>query len=152
MGFNDPILENFDMGDILSSMIKRRYDDHPRIITIKEPVLWDSHSILFMLSLVFSIWRVKSTGYFGIPVKFLMAGTDTLSMITSELTNLSIDECTFPDLPTYAELAALFTKLDSLCKENYRPVSILTVLSKAFGKMYWRQLTSYFDHVFSGFR
>ena len=76
--------------------------------------------------------------------------------IISELINMSIDECTFPDLLKYAEIAALFKKLDRLCKENYRPVSILTALSKVFEKMYCRQLTSYFDRIFSkylsGFR
>ena len=41
---------------------------------------------------------------------------------------MSIDEYTFPDLLMYAEIAALFKKLDRLCKENYRPVSILTAL------------------------
>ena len=98
----------------------------------------------------------KSTGYDGFPVKLLKVGSDPLSMIISELINMSIDECTFPDLLKYAEIAALFKKLDRLCKENYRPVSILTALSKVFEKMYCRQLTSYFDRIFSkylsGFR
>ena len=40
-------------------------------------------------------------------------------------------------------------KLDRLCKENYRPVSILTAPSKVFEKIYCRQLTSYFDRIFS---
>ena len=66
------------------------------------------------------------------------------------------DECTFPDVLKYADIAALFKKLDRLCKENYRPVSILTALSKVFEKMFCRQLTSYFDRIFSkylsGFR
>ena len=77
-------------------------------------------------------------------------------MIISELINLSINECTFPDLLKYAEIAALFQKLDRLCKDNYRPVSTLTTISKVFEKMYCRPLTSYFDRRFSkylsGFR
>ena len=98
----------------------------------------------------------KSTGYDGIPVKLLKVGTDPLSMIISELINMYIDECAFPGLLKYAEIAALFKKLDRLCKQNYRPVSILTALSKVFEKIYCRQLTSYFDCLFSkylsGFR
>ena len=98
----------------------------------------------------------KSTGYDGTPVKLLNAGTDPLSMIISELINMSIDECAFPDLLKYSEIAALFKKLDRLCKQNYRPVSILTALSKVLEKIYCRQLTSYFDCLFSkyvsGFR
>ena len=35
IGLNDPIPENFDKVDILSSMI-RRYDEHPNIVTIKK--------------------------------------------------------------------------------------------------------------------
>ena len=62
---------------------------------------------------------------------------------------MSINECTFPDLLKYVEMAALFKKLDRLCKENYRPVSILTALSKVFEKIYCRQLASYFDRIFS---
>ena len=58
----------------------------------------------------------KSTGYDGIPVKLLKVGTDPLSMIISELINMSIDECAFRDLLKYAEIAALFKKLDRLCK------------------------------------
>ena len=44
------------------------------------------------------------------------------------------NKCTFPDLLKCAEMTALFEKLDRLCKENYRPVSILTALSKVFKK------------------
>ena len=65
-----------------------------------------------MLSLVLSIWIVKkSTGYDMFPVKLLKVGADPISMIVSELINMSIDECTFPDLLKYAEIAALFQKL-----------------------------------------
>ena len=91
----------------------------------------------------------KSTGYDGIPVKLLKVGTEPLSVMISKLINLSVDECTFPDLLKYAEMAALFKKLERLCKENYRPVSILTALSKVFEKIYCRQLTSKY---LSGFR
>ena len=98
----------------------------------------------------------RSTGYDGIPVKLLKVGTNPLSMIISELINMSIDECAFPYLLKYAEIAALFKKLGRLCKQNYRNVSILTALSKVFEKIYCRQLTSYFDCLFSkylsGFR
>ena len=91
----------------------------------------------------------KSTGYEGFLVKLQKGGADPLSMIISQLRNMSIDECTFPDLLKYAEIAALFKKLDRLCKENYRPVSILTALSKVIEKMYCHQSTSYFDRIFS---
>ena len=116
IGFNDPIPENFDKDDILASMIKR-YDDHPRIVTIKKKFCPQRQTFDF----------VHITAY------------DVKSCIIN----------TFPDLLKYAEIAALFKKLDRLCKENYRPVSILIALSKVFEKTYCRQLTSYFDRIFS---
>ena len=162
IGFNDPIPENFDKDDILLSMIKR-YDDHPSIMTIKKKFCPQGQTFDFVhitandvKSCIINMNSKKSTGYDGFPVKLLKVGADPLSMIISELINMSIDECTFPDLLKYAEIAALFKKLDRLCKENYRPISILTALSKVFEKMYCRQLTSYFDRIFSkylsGFR
>ena len=161
IGFNDPIPENFDKDDIFLSLIKR-YDDHPSIMAIKK-FCTQGQSFDFVhvtpndvKSCIVSMDSKKSTGYDGIPVKLLKVGTDPLSMIISELINMSIDECAFPDLLKYAEIAALFKKLDRLCKQNYRPVSILTALSKVFEKIYCRQLTSYFDCLFpkylSGFR
>ena len=47
-------------------------------------------------------------------------------------------------------------KSDMLRKENYRPVSILAMLSKVFEKVHCKQMTSYFNDIFwkflSGFR
>ena len=139
IGFNDPIPENFDKDDILLSMIKR-YDDHPSIMAIKS-FCTQGQSFDFIhvtpndiKSCIVNLDSKKSTGYDGIPVKLLKVGTEPLSVMISKLINLSIDEYTFPDLLKYAEMAALFKKLDRLCKENYRPVSILTALSKVFEK------------------
>ena len=162
IGFNDPIPEDFDKDDILLSMIKR-YDDHPSIVTIKTKFCPQGQTFDFVhitandvKSCIINMGSKVSTGYDGFPVKLLKVGADPLSMIISELINMPIDECTFPDLLKYAEIAALFKKLDRLCKENYRPASILTALSKVFEKMHCRQLTSYFDRIFSkylsGFR
>ena len=161
IGFNDPIPENFDKDDIFLSLIKR-YDDHPSIMAIKK-ICTQGQSFDFVhvtpndvKSCIVNMDSKKSTGYDGILVKLLKVGTDPLSMIISELINMSIDECVFPDLLKYAKIAALFKKLDRLCKQNYRPVSILTALSKVFEKIDCRQLTSYFDCLFSkylsGFR
>ena len=161
IGFNDPISENFDKDDILLSMIKS-YDDHPSIMTIKS-FCTQGQSFDFpyvtandIKSCIVNLDSKKSTGYDGIPAKLLKVDTEPLSIMISKLINMSIDECSFPDLLKYAEMAALFKKLDRLCKENYRPVSILTALSKVFEKIYCRQSTSYFDRIFSyylsGFR
>ena len=60
-------------------------------------------------------------------------------------------ESCFPDILKYAEVAALFKRLDNIDKENYRPVSVLTALSKVFEKVSCVQMSSYFEFIFSKF-
>ena len=60
-------------------------------------------------------------------------------------------ECRFPDKLKLAEISALLKKIDRLCKENYRPVSILTALSKVFERSHSDQLSPYFGEIFSTF-
>ena len=113
-------------------------DDYSSIVTVKKFCLHGkSFDIVHVTandvkSCIINMDSKKSTGYDWFPVKLLKFGTDLLSMIIPELINISIDECTFPVLLKYAEIAALFKKLDRLCNENYRHVSILTALSKDF--------------------
>ena len=49
----------------------------------------------------------KFSGHEGIPDKHFKICTDFLFIITSELINMSIDECAFPDRLKYAEIAAM---------------------------------------------
>ena len=42
---------------------------------------------------------------------------------------MSVDEYTLQNLLKYAEIIAMFKNLNSLCKGNYRNISVLTVLS-----------------------
>ena len=63
--------------------------------------------------------------------------------------NSSITECKFPDILKFAGFSAQYRKSDMLCNENYRPVSILAALSKVFEKVHCKQMTSYFNDIFS---
>ena len=45
----------------------------------------------------------------------------------------------------------MFKRLDNLDKDNYRPVSVLTALSKVFEKVSCVQLSSYFEYIFQNF-
>ena len=55
-----------------------------------------------------------------------------------------------------AEVLPIFKKGDALLKENYRPVSILSHVSKIFEKLVFNQIEKYFESIFSnvltGFR
>ena len=55
-----------------------------------------------------------------------------------------MDDDTFPDIMKYAELNPICKKSDKLSKVNYRPVSILTTISKLYESVLNKQLLDYF--------
>ena len=83
-------------------------------------------------------------------------GAAPLAGILSHLLNMSIEQCLFPDELKFADVAALYKKAKRMCKENYRPVSILTSLSKVLESAFCNQLYEFFDIILSkllsGFR
>ena len=62
----------------------------------------------------------------------------------------------FPHCLKQAEVIPVFKKEEKLDKSNYRPVSILPVISKIYERLMYDQMYKYFDQIFSklqcGFR
>ena len=98
----------------------------------------------------------KSTGFDQIPPKLVKLGAEQLSGSLTYMVNECIRTSSFPDLLKRAEVTPIYKKDDMLLKTNYRPVSILPCLSKIFEGLFLKQLTEYFDTIFSpvlsGFR
>ena len=61
--------------------------------------------------------------------------------------NACIENSKFPSKLKYAELCPLFKNTDNLLKENYRPVSILTAISKIHEDLMNDQLYTYFEDI-----
>ena len=70
--------------------------------------------------------------------------------------NSCIDICKFPDELKLADIIPSFKKGSSTDKGNYRPISLLPVVSKVFERLLANQLEAYLDESFSkllcGFR
>ena len=62
--------------------------------------------------------------------------------------NHCIDEGKFPYELKHADVTSVHKKKDKCVKENYRPVNILTNISKVSKKLLYNQLYSYFDNIF----
>ena len=93
----------------------------------------------------------KAKGFDEILSKFLQIGAAPLAVPMGHIVNLSIRQCIFPTDLKITEVAALFKKPDSLMKKNYRPLSILTAVSKVFETVFNSQMFSYFDMLFFQF-
>ena len=72
----------------------------------------------------------KSTGLDGIPARFLKDGADFLKLPITWIINSSISENTVPSEMKLARVKPLYKKNSNLEVGNYRPVSILSIVSK----------------------
>ena len=84
---------------------------------------------------------------------------DSLSVYTKELTtiiNKCLKDSLFPNELKLADVWTVFKKDDDLNKEKYRPVSILSHMSKVFERIFYKQIdhfmTSRFSPFLCGFR
>ena len=93
-----------------------------------------------LYNLLVKLDATKAMDFDEIPSKFLQIGAAPLAVPIAYIVNLSILQCIFPTVLQNAEVAVLFKKLDSLMKENYNPVSILTAVSKVFENVFNSQM------------
>ena len=61
--------------------------------------------------------------------------------------NMCIATSSFPSEMKLADISPIFKKDDSLCKENYRSVNLLTIAFKVFENIMSDQLTDYFRNL-----
>ena len=74
----------------------------------------------------------KATSEGHIPVNLLKGSIDTYLPAFTEIINCSFEQNEFPNELKLADMIPIFKKKDPLNKENYRPVSILSPMSKVF--------------------
>ena len=91
-----------------------------------------------------------------IPIKLIKENIELFSSILSRMFNFYIDKTSFPNGLKQADITPVHKKDDTNDKNNYRPVSILPSLSKAFEKCLYNQIYAYTDGILSkaqcGFR
>ena len=85
----------------------------------------------------------KSTGIDNIPARFIKDGASELTKPITYIVNLSISSGIVPDQLKTARVKPLFKKNSRLDIGNYRPVSILCIISKILEKSVYNQLESY---------
>ena len=83
------------------------------------------------------------------PAKIIKLNSHIFAKFISNDFNHGNDEGEFPYELKYADVIPVHKKKDKCVKENYRPVSILSNISKVFEKLLYNQLYSYFDKILS---
>ena len=75
----------------------------------------------------------------------LKLAADLVTQPIHHIICLSIIECKFPEIWKYSKVLPLYKKGDKLERKNYRPVSILSLVSKVLEKVVYEQIYSYFS-------
>ena len=92
----------------------------------------------------------KAPGLDGISSKFLKDGAEVLALPLCNLVNLSMKQSLSPDQCSIAKLNPLFKKDSKSDPKNYRPISLLPVVSKIIEKTIQIQtnINQVFEQIF----
>ena len=86
-----------------------------------------------------------STGFDNIPVKFIKPVSNIISLPLSKLINNCIDKNCFPTQWKIAKVCPVPKIPEASKPDEFRPISVLPILSKIFEKIIMSQLTDYIE-------
>ena len=86
----------------------------------------------------------NSSGHDGISARFIKRTLETITPSLTHIVNQSLCTGIFPDRLKITKVIPLFKKGDQYILDNYRPISLLPVISKVFEKIIFNQLYQYF--------
>ena len=138
------------------------YKDNPSVTKIKETINTTNHFHFTPITeeqvseKIKNLDKKKASTFNGIPSKILAENYDIISPFVTKIYNESNTDLHFPDTLKLADITPTYKKDDSTNKENYRPVSILSSVSKIFERSMFDQMSDYIDKFLSpylcGFR
>ena len=151
----DLLTDHTNIQDPVQIAIKK-FENHPSILDIKKNV---TIKTLFSFSQVNAAEMLleineldsKKTGTFmNIPVKRLQEVGDIVAEILAQIWNDEIiAKKKFDVQLKVADIIPLHKKLEAIYKENYRPVSLLPVVSKIFERLMLKQMKPYIEAFLS---
>ena len=94
----------------------------------------------------------KAVEDIGIPVKLLKENAEYFAEYICLQFNEAICASKFPASFKLANVTLVFKQSFINQKNNYRPISILPIISKVFEKLICRQRSNHFDNILSKFR
>ena len=151
------ILLNLDVSESDPiDIITEQYASHPSILKIKEKIPSNSNIFSFhevdqavIKNEIKNLDSKKATPFGNIPTKDLKRSQEICVPIIQNLFNDSIQTSKCSKNLKLADVSAVFKKDDATNVKNYRPVSVLPVVSKVFERILQNQLLEHFEPILS---
>ena len=139
-----------------------KYKNHPSVIMMKEkikpiekfsffPVQYDD-----ILRKIRNLDPSKSNQQTDIPTKILNYNSEYFAGYFHENINFCFENSCLPSDLKFADVTPAYKKKSKNSKDNYRPVSILSNISKVYERCIYDQMEAYFETILSpnqcGFR
>ena len=143
----DPIIENVK-DPTLKAILK--YDKHPSILAIRTKCnrngIFSFREVSFKkIETVIRLLKLnKASQDSDIPTKIIKENCDIFTNFICESINNSIKSSVFPSCLKHADVTPMHKKCNESLKENYRPVSIIPILSKVFERSMFMLMSSFF--------
>ena len=102
-----------------------------------------------MFKYIKNLTNKKSPGCDGFQSHFLKMASTQLCSSLCDIFDLCLTQCCFPSEMKCSEISPILKKNDSLTKENYRSVNLLSVFSKIFERILSDQIMNYFESILS---
>ena len=98
-----------------------------------------------VMDLISNLKIGKSVGPFSIPTSILQLTKNIICFPLTEIINLSFLTGTFPDNLKIAKIIPIFKNDSKLSCNNYRPISLLSNISKIFEKLMYSRVHNFLD-------
>ena len=150
-----PCKVDFDREPVENAI--KNFSQHPSILKIKENTnssacfsfcTVSKEDLLYQLN---SLDPAKATQKSDIRTNIIKKKYDIFSEFLFEHFN-NILTSLFPEQLKYADVKAIFKKDSRNDKINYRPVSILSNISKIYERLLYKQLETYFESILSRYQ
>ena len=136
----------------------KKFRHHPSILNIKKCVnVLDKFSFSVvdvdeMKKEIMKLDSKKSGTFMNIPIKRLKEVKDIVAEPLTQIWEVEIvGERKFDRQLKLADIAPLHKKLENIFVENYRPVSLLPIISKLFEKIMQKQMKVFIERILSPF-
>ena len=120
-------------------------DNYCKKCNLKEKLLFAKIESDKVFKILKSFDESKAPGIDDLSGIFLKAGDSLLATPVTQLCNLSISSGRFPDTCKIAKLKPLFKKGSKTDPRNYRPISLLALMSKELERIVHEQTIDFLD-------